>query len=395
MRNLYLLGEIRCVSPIAIGSGVGELTDRDVLLDPQGSPFIPGATLAGVFRHFLAALDQGAFNAAVNDLFGAFSDEDGESRITFYDAFAEGSFRRTFRDGVRIGDDGTAEDTGKFDYEVVEPTDEKSFFRFRVLVEDCTETDVVLLKKAVAAVNAGLIRVGFKTNRGLGKLSLTGVCQKEVTDAAAWIGFTWDQVTDSFAADDAPEGETFTYTFENTAFLTVANNATLLCKSDGGFINAEPVKNAHENAVIPGASWAGVFRHHFRRILRRADYFHGDEKALDAFLDRLFGSTEFASRLVFDESELHGALLMQQTRNAVDRFTGGASDKKLFTNQLAYGGSLTLRITLRPGLPEETAALARELIALTVADLNDGALNVGAMGGVGGGILRLKQEESI
>ena len=391
MNKYYLKGELRCLSPLAIGSGAGEFTDKDVLLDSDGKPYIPGSTMAGVCRHYLETAF-GPDTADVRDLFGGIEgNKSDESRIAFYDAFLKGGFRKGFRDGVRIGEDGTAEDTGKFDCETVELTGKDSYFTFRVSVDKCTGADKELLGRMIAGINGGGIRLGHKAARGFGRVCLSSLREKTVATARDYIGFTWDGLKEEPDFLTEAKERSYAVTFRNRSFLTVANNATLEKKEDGGLINAEPVKDASGRAVIPGSSWAGVFRHHFGTILRRSGALDG--AAREEFLDRVFGSTERASQLIFDESVLDGAILMQQTRNAIDRFTGGASDKKLFTNQFAFGGTLTLRVSLRPGLTEEETARVKNLIDLTVNDLDDGTLNVGAQGSVGAGMLKKIKEE--
>ncbi len=397
MNKLYLKGILRCLSPLAVGSGESEFTDKDVLLDGDGKPFIPGSTLAGVCRHYLETAFGDDVTEGVASLFGRIGngdgDEDKESRIAFFDAFPQGDFRKGFRDGVRIGEDGTAEDSGKFDCEIVEPLGEDACFVLRVCVTDCTAADRALLRRMAEGVNSGRIRLGHKAARGFGKVSLAEVRAKNVTTAREYIGFTWGGEWGATVSLTPPAPEGYTVTLRNSSFLTVTNGATLEKKEDGGLINAEPTKDASGRAVIPGSSWAGVFRHHFQTILRRCGIFKENAADEEAFLTAVFGGRNRASRLVFDESVLDGAKLIRQTRNAVDRFTGGASDKKLFTNLFAFGGTLKLHVTLRPGLTAEQKTLVKNLIALTVADLDNGTLNVGALGGVGAGMLKKIKEE--
>ena len=40
---------------------------------------------------------------------------------------------------------------------------------------------------------------------------------------------------------------------------------------DEGTIDAVPLKNSKDEVVIPGTTWAGVFRHHMERILNQLD----------------------------------------------------------------------------------------------------------------------------
>ena len=113
-----------------------------------------------------------------------------------------------------------------------------------------------------------------------------------------------------------------------------------------------------------------------------------DEQEALRYIETVFGSPEHASYLVFNESVVQGSRSILQTRNAIDRFTGGAGDKKLFTNALAFGGTLTLTVSLRRGLDEKLRVLTENLVKLTFEALEDGSLSVGGFGAIGGGILR-------
>ena len=408
MNKLYLRGKIKCLSPLSVGNGLSEFTDHDVLTDDNGNPFIPGSSIAGVCRHYLESVYSGSASQ-IDSLFGEHftgkkrqsQSEDkkkignAESRITFYECFlSEGAkFKKGFRDGVKISADGVAEKTGKFDYEIFE-FKEDAYFDFRAEIDNYCDEVKPLIEGIVNGIKNGSIRIGHKTTRGLGKIELLDLKQKKVTDIQSYIDFEWDKVTDDaseFEASNAAGDEVFTYSFVNTSFLTVANNATLIEKNDEGLINSEPLKSINNKPIIPGTSWAGIFKSNFTKILSSVRI---QPDGGTAFLDSIFGTGGSASKIVFDVSELDGVNCMLQTRNAIDRFTGGAGDKKLFTNQLAFGGSSKLIITLKSSIPEEDRALVRNLIDITIRDLNDGSLNVGALGSIGAGILKLTEEGS-
>lgn len=155
--------------------------------------------------------------------------------------------------------------------------------------------------------------------------------------------------------------------------------------------NAQSLKNAKGDAVIPGTAWAGIFRSHFATILGRISH----ENA-EGFIKDLFGYVDGEkaeeSKIVFDETVLEKATFIDRTRNAIDRFTGGAGDKKLFTSRYAYSGSGDLVITLKSGKYDKD--LAKELIRQTVTDLNDGYVNVGGLGSVGGGLIKICERKA-
>ena len=395
MNKAFFKGTLKCVTPIAIGSGKSDFTDNDLLYDCNGVPFIPGTTLAGVSRHYL---ENCGFKT--NDLFGFISLEPEkkngevyypreESRIIFYESFLSGSFIKNFRDGVAITEDGVAADGAKFDYEIVEAGCK---FDFKIEIDNFVEIDKKMISCLLDGLNKGFVRLGHNSNRGLGKVEVEELKFKKISNIDELVSFDWSQVNDDFNLTEiSSDYIEKSYKFNVKSFVMIADNATLE-KKDDKLINAEMLKNADGKSVVPGTSWAGVFRNHFNKILTLVGY---ENKT--AFLNKLFGSTEQASKIVFDESVIEDATRIQQTRNAIDRFTGGASDKKLFTNMLSFGGNVEFKIHIKANsdknlLTEDEMKLSESLIAQTIADLNDGYLNIGGLGSVGGGLLTQVKE---
>lgn len=391
MNKMFFIGTLVCETPFAIGSGKNDYTDTDALFDCNGKPFIPGTTLAGVCRHYLANC---GYNT--NDLFGYISNNAekyngekiysrGESRIIVYDGLLNGDFKKSVRDGVAI-EDGVAKDGAKYDYEIIEAGCK---FEFRFEIESYNDNDYSMVSALINGLNNGIIRIGHKSNRGLGRFSVENLRAKKITDIKELMDFEWCSVSEAFVPckiDNAIYNE-YAYDFAIKAFVMIANNATLE-KKDGKLINSEALKNADNKAVVPGTAWAGVIRSYFRRVLEDVGYANANK-----FLERLFGSTEQSSNIIFDESVIEDAAFINQTRNAIDRFTGGASDKKLFTNQLAFGGKVTLRLYIKKNeLTDEELKLTENLIKLAVDAFNDGYLTIGGLGSVGGGVLSEMKE---
>lgn len=391
MNKMFFKGVLVCETPFAIGSGKSDYTDTDVLFDCNDKPFIPGTTLAGVCRHYL---EDCGYNT--DNLFGYISYDAekhngesvyprSESRIIFYEGFLENDFKKSVRDGVAI-ENGVAKDGAKYDYEIIEAG---CRFEFRFEIDNCNEDDSKMVSALINGINDGIIRIGHKSNRGLGKFSVKNLKAKNVTSINELIDFEWSSVSVDFIpqkTDNYIYNE-YVYDFAIRAFVMIADNATLE-KKDGKLINSEALKNSEKKAIIPGSSWAGVIRSYFKRILDDIGYAEANK-----FLEKLFGNTEQASRIVFNESVIEDAVFINQTRNAIDRFTGGASDKKLFTNQLAFGGKVKLRIYLKKNeLNDEELKLTENLITLAIEAFNDGYLTIGGLGSVGGGILSEMKE---
>ena len=126
---------IETETPLAIGSGEKDImTDKLVVKDVNGMPYIPGSSLAGVLRHSIKDFNR------PDSIFGFQKGNKGKgSRILFTDgvmlgedgialdglqqipntAFYERYSNLPIRQHVRMNESGTAEDKGKFDEQVV------------------------------------------------------------------------------------------------------------------------------------------------------------------------------------------------------------------------------------------------------------------------------------
>lgn len=378
MNRLFLKATMVCVSPIAVGSGKSEYTDSDVLVDSEGRPFIPGTTIAGVCRHYLE--DQGE---NVSDLFGSDRNENSDSKIIFYEAFPKSETVIGQRDGVAINyDTETAKDGALFNYEIV---GEGSKFDLRIeLNDDENNNGKEYIKKIVNGFNNGFIRIGFKTNRGFGRVRLNQCKLAEITDINELINFSWDKVTEDFEANDDSDSkyETHSYNLTLKSFLMISDNSTLEEK-DGELINAAQLENTSGSPVIPGTVWSGIFRHYCYKVM--LEVYKSQETAKDK-VNKIFGDTKNASKIIFDESVISDGAPMCITRNAIDRFTGGACYKKLFTNRPVFGGTTTLNVIIKNTLGPEMKNLVLNLLDLFIEEIKAGFVNIGSMGSVGGGI---------
>ena len=80
MERVYYRYIFRLKSPLALGSGISDNTDSDVLLDSRGVPYIPATSIAGVIRH---SVDEDT----ARELFGTIQNGSGEmSKVLTYDA---------------------------------------------------------------------------------------------------------------------------------------------------------------------------------------------------------------------------------------------------------------------------------------------------------------------
>lgn len=415
--RMYVRADLVASSPIKLSSGIDDASDADVLVDATGKPFIPGTSLAGVMRHYVHAvkMQEGSDSTAYeNKWFGHIvprQDQGSQSLICVHDAFAVGEAQISLRDGVRLTDVKTVDGTGKYDYQVV---DEGCTFGLRMEFKynAATEKDEVddLLSVIVRGIEQAQIMVGGKTSRGFGKLGISNVqtlCLDlgDAEDVRHYIDFDWE--TSDFKPFEAKGDTTSLYedpvcvNLELVSTLMIRDYATLERSGyEDKLVDAQTLTGAKGTPIIPGTSWAGAFRHHMKRILERAGYDKGcnDSDSTERFLTRVFGDVTgggrgIASRIEFAQSEVRGSTPINATRTAIDRFTGGAADQKLFTTRPTFGGTTTLVIRWRKDLADTDKKLLKSLIDVSVADLCDGTLAVGGMTATGSGMFRPTQSE--
>lgn len=458
---LFLLkGELKAVTPFMIGNGKDENSDRDVIRTSQRELFIPGTSIAGICRHFLSSLGESGDD--INRLFGGKLSKENksedkretlESRIIFYDAFEcsaendkavseeRGSKERgagitSVRDSVRLNHKVSVPQS-KFDYEIVEAG---ARFHFRVelttdernegCVEQSENRDLIdawqIFRKLIHGFNRGDIRVGGKTTRGFGifeaenlKYLSLDLRNKDDMDRyleldAEWGGEDWKEYSPD--EDNTKElYERLERSFSLDGFLFIRDYASLAKVSeerDSKFVDAQTLTDAEGNPIIPGTSWAGAFRHHCGKILRKAKYQEGDFQKIKELLDDLFGyeteldesgnlikektkdSKKKKSNILFRESRIERdeVVMLNRTRNAVDRFSGSSLQTgALFTERIACkkdgdenNTEIKLEVKIRKNITHFD--LAKNLISLCLQDLESGILAIGGNTSIGAGV---------
>lgn len=222
--KVYIKLMLTTKSPFSVCSGMDEFSDKDIIKRGD-EPFIPGSTLAGVFRNYIKTNGLDSSDMSIDEIDKEFfgyiyrggSKEEHkakQSEIIFGDAvLAELEYRNfsenntegkystintenpnkkseprfviSFRDGVKLDDRKTAIDTGKYNYEIIEKG-----AKFEAIIEYCGEkadTFKELIKQIAIAINSGDLRIGSKTSRGLGymeaeyytKSFIKGKCKAE------------------------------------------------------------------------------------------------------------------------------------------------------------------------------------------------------------------------
>lgn len=438
MIKKYVYIEFELTSPLSIGGGLAKETDKDVLRDSRGIPYIPASTLAGLYRSYFTKEEQRGYFGYIDKNFGV-AEEKGkidpqniekkefeakESRLIIYDAILINSdcFSVAIRNGVGLDDYKTSIDGAKFDYEIVEPGS-----RFWTAIEYNAEDeeDNKPIDVIMTLWKNEMVVVGGKATRGLGRMKPIFVKEKffdlsNDSELDEWLRFDlydkgysgWDDWKRSFELSSDVVGIELTLKQESpltvrvytTEVSTENQTAPDYCQLVDKYYKLEDGKTIYKDVVtIPGTSWAGVFRHNMKKYISNDDIDSNDRgdglvdlfggQALVTKKDRKgeeIGSKEeqlIKSHISFSETYFENAESQDFSRNAIDRFSGGASDGALYTERYYYGGDGgRLVITI----PKSIKADQLRALAATVADLHEGFIAVGGETSIGHGLFSIK-----
>ena len=388
MKKSYYRIKFNNASSLNVGGNENIVTDKDLIRDGSGKPYIPGTSLAGVYR--------GAFLEDEADrLFGSIS-MDNDSSIITYDATIIGDYSTSYRDMVSIDREyGVARKGMKFDFEVLEPGAQ---FITYLEVNDSDAGDVI-----ASRFLSNDFTFGSKTSRGLGAIENVEI--KKIVfnlpeDKDKWNSF--DVYNDARWIDAAVFEETvetdknvycFDLLLKQISPLLIRTYSTEVSDDEKislpDSIQLSFRKGDKQIPIIPGTSWAGVFRHrmsqlnpdHSNLVFGMNDDENGnkDEDVNDG--------KHIKSRITFSESQLENCKYKTVTRNSIDRFKGGASNKSLFTEKYCYDGTTTLRVKIDKDVDAKTF----NAFCACVCDLNNGLLSVGGEASVGRGIFKVEK----
>lgn len=394
--KLILTGTIELLSPAIIGSGEGERSDLDVIKDSGGKPFIPATSFAGVLRHTIKP--QNISDDKLDHFWGTKESDKPEkirqSSLICNDLTAD-KFDISVRDGVAIDNKkGIAKEKAKFDYEIIELG---SIFNLHLEV-NLDGKDNIFKKQMLATIISLLknekIRIGAKTNNGLGKIKLKEYKTYEFDfskkqDAIAWFKYLYDGSLPEPVNLNVKPFNISKNQFVIDACFTIKNS--LIVRSyniDPNLPDTEHIKSGYDY-VLPGSSTKGAIRARAERIVNTL--------SKDAnIISKLFGMVDEKSkeakkgRLLVEETILQGFPSEVQTRIKIDRFTGGTIESALLETKPLFKGKdeayFNLKITIDDYKDHEAG-----LMLLVLKDLWTGDLPVGGEKAIGRGVLEGKE----
>ena len=380
-KKVYYRYRFKAMSALSLGGADSIETDSDVAVDGAGRPFVPASSLAGVFRSTLSERDAALL---LGDL------EGNQSRIRIYDAVLSGDASVSVRDNVRLEKDAKiAARGGKFDYQVVD-----AGAQFTGILEVCNASgeldSAAYIKRFFELLNSGMLRIGSKKTRGLGRVAFpTGAVERVsfgCDQVDAWLAFdafdeeSWENAEVVRLDDAAPQGLLITLDLSVKGALSIRQYTTEALGPEASPDYRQLALASSGEPLIPGTTWAGAFRSAYRKVSPCSE-------------SDLFGSIEGGaslSRIVFSESIVKGGEWKQITRNAIDRYTGGVIDGALFTELTHFGGSTTLELYVDKPRTEWIATLVS-----LVADLHNGFLSVGGLTAVGHGLFSINSAKML
>lgn len=414
-------------SPLRISSGVDDgITDILVLKDKKGKAFIPGTSITGVLR---AKMSNIYGDRAVDRLFGSIDDDGNQSMINISDIVLENA-KIINRDGIKIDSfTGVSKQGAKFDFEAIDKGATGDLYIEVTLRESCLSEqnkpnisyrkehkDFAIngdvygeLTATIADILTEGINVGSLTTKGYGKIKSREPVKMYVFDfknpqgAMKW----WQYLNEGILQDVAYTGNNSVAVVSEEDFVMqmefVLTSSMIIRDYDVDTddekekIAAVQMKSG-EDFVIPATSIKGVLKSRAYKILMNLNY-HDEQEAED-FLDKLMGRETDnkedkgqKSRLYIDEVYIRPNILhsKKQSRNRIDRFTGGTIDSALFTDKPIWQtdkSKATIAINLQVQNCDEKEA---GLMLLVMKDLWLGDLAIGGNKAIGKGVLKGKK----
>lgn len=414
-------------SPLRISSGVDDgITDILVLKDKKGKAFIPGTSITGVLR---AKMSNIYGDRAVDKLFGSIDDDGNQSMVNISDIVLENA-KIINRDGIKIDSfTGVSKQGAKFDFEAIDKGATGDLYIEVTLRESCLSEqnkpnisyrkehkDFAIngdvygeLTATIADILTEGINVGSLTTKGYGKIKSKEPVKMYVFDfknpqgAMKW----WQYLNEGILQDVAYTGNKTVAVASEKDFvmqMEFALTSSMIIRDYDVDTDDEKEKIAAvqmksgEDFVIPATSIKGVLKSRAYKILMNLN--HHDEQEAEDFLDKLMGRETDnkedkgqKSRLYIDEVYIRPNILhsKKQSRNRIDRFTGGTIDSALFTDKPIWQTDKskdTIAINLQVQNCDEKEA---GLMLLVMKDLWLGDLAIGGNKAIGKGVLKGKK----
>lgn len=423
---------IEAETAMAVSSGAkGIYTDAAIIRDVNGMPYIPGTSIAGIIRsmigsqkgdEFWGTKEDGGRGSEVTFTEGKIVNAKGEVIDGLDLEACEDELLRHYsklpvRQHVCITDKGVAKEHGKFDQEVV-----YAGTRFCFEVEIVSDGDNCgRCKEIVDVVNHKLFHIGGSSRKGLGLVSVKKVWTKvldltdeddrtlylrkssNLRDSASWTD-GWGEADSLKESGEDENWEKYDFNISPNDFVVFGSGLG----DEEGEVDSTPVRESvvkwDENdrgtmtdvtrsVLIPASSLKGALRHrtiyHYNRL---AGYFADfmDKEELSQAANNCAASNEIFGFLEGKKAKRGNAIfrdvvlvketpVMQKnvTHVKIDRFTGGAINGALFTEQVDYLPDEKVNVLIYVRTDALKGEHVRKAFEKAIDDLKKGLLPLG------------------
>lgn len=392
-KKIYYKVTFKLASAMNIGSGESIYTDKDMIRDSLGKPYIPSSALAGIYLRLLGMKESSADKRKyfgyvdINRNIGGYSEGqgDGQGTLKLYDGYLEkADYFLDKRDGVGLDQYKTALQGAKFDYEIIGKG--ASFVTY--IEQDMSGEDRDIGLEIVSNWSKKGLSLGHKTMTGLGKTKIVSVEKAEFEFPGSieqWLGFDmydgkdWtplkeEDFTGQIYNDNNHIIHLYIKQEGGVAIRRYSTDVNTAADSKCDYSQLTTEIDGKETPVIPGSSLKGALKHRM-------------EELIPGCTEQLCGSQTKRSRIEIGEPYISGELWKEVTRTALDRFTGGAVGTALYGEKYCYNGNTELEIKIPKDSKEDEV---RALIAV-LFDFHFGFLAVGGLTSVGRGVFSIAE----
>lgn len=369
-------------APLAvIASRSTQGINRPIATTPWGDPWVPASGIAGALREHLGSVGLDAVH-----YMGGMSDhsDDGlqPSMIRVVHTALSGVTTPTELGQTRIDSRTGAAAQGSL--------------RTSQQIPAGTRIDVDLLIDGQHSPDSELVdalarwtpRVGSGATNGMGTtrtvaISIGTLDLTAPDDLSMWIGHGGPELFAAVATEPVtPES--------NGPATTVTVTCTIV---DPLLIAPTRTGNtATSGTTLPGSSIKGVVRHRAEFILQSLANDESLAPAVaQAALDHIFGASDRRGRLQFSDAPVLIRDREERPHVAIDRFTGGGIDGRLFSEEVIASGQFTLTITALDELDQWEI----DLLDAVLVDIDDGFVAFGARTARGFGTVTLAERPAM
>lgn len=398
-------------SPLNVSGGNEENTDRDILVDFYGNPFIPGSSIAGSMRKW--SLSESKYGRElVDNLFGNNDNTNSKMSSVYFSDLKITDYKICQRDEIKVDENKITEKTAKYNFEIIE-TGAKGLLKIKLILRelDFNNTKYIdnclkLIKEAFDALNSNDIVFGFKKSRGFGRFCVENqkyeisafkdnikidnieIDNIGINPISKYIDFDWNDNEIVWKTNICEK-------YISSEYIKIVIPLKLIggisIREYSSKINEADYQHicCNEKAVIPATSWNGAIRHRAISILKEVLKESSSIEKAENELNNVWGTNEDkykASSVIFEESIIEGSEPLIITRNKINRFDASTVNGSLYTEISQFEGTTKLVVKIKN---EENNFWLVGLLNLVFKDLYNGLLSVGGQTTIGRGIFKL------